>query len=92
LSNSSMQQMALSASIRAPASIQNSPVSLESAAEARTRAGRHRYLSFTTLAVKPAAEDALPTGDQVRQWRRRGGGTRGVDGARQEAVDVFQEL
>ena len=41
LSNSSMQQMPLSANIKAPASMQNSPVST----------------SFATVAVKPAADD-----------------------------------
>ena len=44
LSNSSMQQMPLSASISAPASTQYSPVSK----------------SFTTVAVRPAAEEDLP--------------------------------
>ena len=44
LSNSSMAQMPLSASIRAPASIVKSPVSS----------------SLTTAAVRPAAEEALP--------------------------------
>jgi hypothetical protein len=46
LSNSSMQQMPLSASISAPASTQNSPVSA----------------SRTTEAVRPAAEEDLPVG------------------------------
>src|SRR3954466_14946099 len=44
LSNSSMAQMPLSASISAPASIVKSPVSS----------------SLTTAAVRPAAEEALP--------------------------------
>ena len=44
LSNSSMAQMPLSASMSAPASMVNSPVSS----------------SFTTAAVRPAAEDAFP--------------------------------
>ena len=44
LSNSSMQQMPLSANIKAPASMQNSPVST----------------SFATVAVKPAADDDFP--------------------------------
>ena len=44
LSNSSIQQMPLSLSINAPASMQNSPVSS----------------SRVTVAVRPAAEDALP--------------------------------
>src|SRR5437762_12656275 len=44
LSNSSIAQIPLSASISAPASIVNSPVSS----------------SLTTAAVRPAAEDAFP--------------------------------
>jgi len=44
LSNSSMQQMPLSASMSAPASMQNSPVSS----------------SLETVAVRPAAVEALP--------------------------------
>ena len=44
LSNSSIAQMPLSASIKAPASMVNSPVSS----------------SLTTAAVRPAAEDAFP--------------------------------
>ena len=50
LSNSSMQQIPLSASISAPASMQNSPVSS----------------SFVTVAVSPAALDALPEVYTVR--------------------------
>ena len=50
LSNSSMQQIPLSASISAPASMQNSPVSS----------------SFVTVAVSPAALDAFPLVYTVR--------------------------
>ena len=73
-----MQQMPLSASISAPASMQNSLLSL----------------SLTTVAVRPAAEELLPEvytarGRKAATYLGEGGGggrEGGGQGARREAV------
>jgi hypothetical protein len=63
LSNSSIQQIPLSASISAPASMQNSPVSLT---DIHLKVSVEAHLSLMTLAVRPAADEALPTDDFIK--------------------------